>query len=440
MEKRLGMAQDRGRGRPTAPAVAGLVAAGLLLASCSYIPSVPDWANPVTWYGSVFGDRDAPAAQSAAAPQQDEEDEDKAFPRLSTVPERPTTAAGESQQVAQGLVADRENARYTDEIIRGDAAPRAVAPAPRTQVAAAPPAEEDAPPPRRRVTEVEERPAVAPAPPPATMARSTLTEDIDSRRTITTSRVGAPQRQPAAPQAVPSVVPRSIVRREARQVAAAPVPPVRATTLAQAAPPRAVAPRARAPIAAGGDQLAQFYARLLAESAATVTTAPANAAFQATAAAPIGTDSTVAPIIRETYNAALAATNQTAATPFTQVAALAEAAPTVIKFGNGSSRIARSYRAALQAVVEQQRSRGGVIRVVGHASSRTRNLPLADHNLVNFRISIDRAQSVAAELVRLGARPEVIFAEARGDSEPIFFEAMPEGEAENRRAEVFLVF
>ena len=439
MEKQLGMAQDRSRVRPSARAMGGLVVAGLLLASCSYIPSVPDWAKPTTWYDSVFGGGESATAQNAATPQQAAEDDDEAFPRLSTVPARPATApAGEGEQVAQGLVADRENARYTDEIIRGDAAPRAVPSAPRTQVAAAPPAEEPAPP-RRRVAEVEEQTAAAP-PPAAAGPRTAFDQDIDSRRTITTSRVGAPPREPAAPQAVPPIVRRNIVRRETQQAAAAPAPVARATTLAQAAPAPVMAPPARAPIAAGGDQLAQFYARLLAESAATVTTAPANAAFQATAAAPIGADAPVAPIIRQTYNAALAATNQTAAAPLTQVAALADAAPAVVKFANGSSRIARSYRSTLQVVVDEQRSRGGIIRVVGHASSRTRSLPLADHKLVNFRISIDRAQSVAAELVRLGARPDVVFAEARGDSEPVFFEVMPEGEAENRRAEVFLVF
>ena len=421
------MPEDGTRTRRPVRTAAGLVAAAFLLASCSYVPSIPDWVDPVAWYGGVFGDRDAAPSETAAATQGDEDD-DQAFPRLSTVSERPATTAGENEQVAQGLVADRENARYTDDIIRGDAAPRQAAPAPRTQVAALPPAEETAPPPRRRVAEVEERAALAP--PPAPPVSSTLDNDIDSRRTITTSRVGAP---PAAPQAVPSVVPQSIIRREAQQAAPMPVQP---------APLRAVASQARAPVAAGGDQVALVYSRLLADSAATVTTAPANAAFQATAAAPIGVEFPVAPIIRETYNAALAATNRTtgAAAPLAQVAALAGFAPTVIKFVNGSSRIARRYRPALQAIVEQQRNRGGMILVVGHASSRTRNLPLAEHNLVNFRISFDRAQAVAAELLRLGAQPGLVFAESRGDAEPVFFEAMPQGEAENRRAEVFLVF
>ena len=88
----------------------------------------------------------------------------------------------------------------------------------------------------------------------------------------------------------------------------------------------------------------------------------------------------------------------------------------------------------------EHKSRGGAVRVVGHASSRTRDLPIDRHMLVNFRISLERAQAVAAELVRLGVAPEDLFVEARSDTEPVFYESMPAGEAENRRAEVFLEF
>ena len=45
-----------------------------------------------------------------------------------------------------------------------------------------------------------------------------------------------------------------------------------------------------------------------------------------------------------------------------------------------------------------------------------------------------------AELVRLGVSPNALLVEARSDTEPVFYESMPAGEAENRRAEVFLEF
>ena len=78
--------------------------------------------------------------------------------------------------------------------------------------------------------------------------------------------------------------------------------------------------------------------------------------------------------------------------------------------------------------------------MVGHASSRTKNLPVAKHKLVNFWISMDRAQSVARELIRQGVPSNAIVVESRSDSDPRFFESMPADEAENRRAEVYLEF
>ena len=101
---------------------------------------------------------------------------------------------------------------------------------------------------------------------------------------------------------------------------------------------------------------------------------------------------------------------------------------------------ARDARAEIRKVADQYKASGGVIRVVGHASSRTKNMSVAEHNLVNFRISLDRAQAVAGELARLGVPTEAIFVEARGAADPAFFESMPAGEAGNRRTEIFLDF
>lgn len=91
------------------------VAALLLLAGCS---SVPDALNPVEWYegttdtvGGWFSDDEPPATADTGSTQGD-----KDFPNLASVPERPTpsTTAEEREQIQQGLIADRNNARYTD--------------------------------------------------------------------------------------------------------------------------------------------------------------------------------------------------------------------------------------------------------------------------------------------------------------------------------------
>ena len=74
----------------------------------------------------------------------------------------------------------------------------------------------------------------------------------------------------------------------------------------------------------------------------------------------------------------------------------------------------------------------------GYASSRTRDMSLERHKLVNFDVSQRRAEAVAAELIRQGAQPQSVFVEARSDTLPVYSEAMPRAERNNRRAEIFL--
>jgi outer membrane protein OmpA-like peptidoglycan-associated protein len=108
-----------------------------------------------------------------------------------------------------------------------------------------------------------------------------------------------------------------------------------------------------------------------------------------------------------------------------------------IHFADGSARIGAGDRETIRQVYSQYRSRGGRIHVIGHASSRTRNLDQASHQLANFSISYERARAVAAVLERMGVPPEAIVMTAMSDQEPNFFEVMPAGEAGNRRAEIF---
>jgi flagellar motor protein MotB len=57
--------------------------------------------------------------------------------------------------------------------------------------------------------------------------------------------------------------------------------------------------------------------------------------------------------------------------------------------------------------------------------------------LVNIQVSLDRAQSVARELIRLGVNPQDLLVDAVSDRKPEFFEVMPAGELGNRRVEIF---
>jgi len=80
----------------------------------------------------------------------------------------------------------------------------------------------------------------------------------------------------------------------------------------------------------------------------------------------------------------------------------------------------------------------GTIKVVGHASSRTPNMPVERHLEVIFQKSQARANAVAQALIRAGVPADHVQIEAVGDSQPIYYESMPKGEDGNRRAEIFL--
>jgi len=110
----------------------------------------------------------------------------------------------------------------------------------------------------------------------------------------------------------------------------------------------------------------------------------------------------------------------------------------IIFFGHGAADLDARDRSVLNDVAALYKQRGGSIRIVGHASSRTQNAPPDEHQLANFETSLERAEVVQGALVDLGVPLEVMQAEAVGDAEPVYHEFMPSGEAGNRRVEIFL--
>ena len=109
-----------------------------------------------------------------------------------------------------------------------------------------------------------------------------------------------------------------------------------------------------------------------------------------------------------------------------------------IRFKNGSAKLSSRDRRILAKVVRLKNERGGRIRIVGHASSRTQNTDPISHKMINFRVSAARADVVARELQRLGTDRSQLQVDAVSDSAPEFLEVMPTGEAGNRRAEIYL--
>ncbi len=113
-------------------------------------------------------------------------------------------------------------------------------------------------------------------------------------------------------------------------------------------------------------------------------------------------------------------------------------APGLIRFRHGSSRLSGKEKQYLEQIAKQARSGGKTVYVVGHSSQRTGDMGYARHKLVNFYLSLDRANAVAGELRRRGVAAEQIVVQAKGDAEPLYFEFMPDGEAQNRRVEIYV--
>lgn len=110
----------------------------------------------------------------------------------------------------------------------------------------------------------------------------------------------------------------------------------------------------------------------------------------------------------------------------------------LVYFGIGSTTLGGADRQVLRQIADLQRAYGGVVRIVGHASSRTENMPMDQHRKTNTDVAAARAKAVAEQLVRYGVRPLFVQIAGVSDTQPLYPEFMPAGEAANRRAEVYL--
>ncbi len=112
----------------------------------------------------------------------------------------------------------------------------------------------------------------------------------------------------------------------------------------------------------------------------------------------------------------------------------------VIQFLGGSTRLDVRDRQILRDVLLLQRQRGGVIRVIGHASQRQDLPDPVAHRVTKFERSLARASSVALAMLELGADRKALEVIAAADSEPLYDESEANGEAGNRRVEIFLEY
>ncbi len=112
-----------------------------------------------------------------------------------------------------------------------------------------------------------------------------------------------------------------------------------------------------------------------------------------------------------------------------------------INFYSGSSTVDNIGLKKIKKIAKIAKERNARIKIVGHASKRTRDMPLAKHKLVNFNISDKRAQSVANVFITKYSFPSFnLITEAVSDTKPLFKENMPAGTKANQRTEIFLIY
>ncbi|HXM00425.1 MAG TPA: OmpA family protein [Rhizomicrobium sp.] len=458
------MVLDQGRLPKYLARVATVVVIAGGAAGCS---SMPDWVDPTTWGGGnteTSGqqmDQQTPADQTAAnAPT----------PDLSTIPDKPAapSTSDEQKQVADSLQADRSHNQYSADALRGG-----------TEAAAAPPPA--TPPPEATDVAPTAGPnasaATAPAPPPAAApapepAPATQTASTDNGAIDATGAPGPDETAPAAASPVPAAAPAVNSSNAAVPAVPSGSGAVPATQMAMAQEP------SMTPSSSGGLPAVPADSGM----AAGVPTQPSDAdlGFQPSKAPPL--DPSVSqfvpqPIIARYQQTSVSAPSSGAAVPSSagpaipavppgkpmggpeamsgavvanfdslQTAAVAPSSvaglpPTaIVFFPHDTTILNASGKAQVRAAVEAFQSAGGqgFIRVVGHSSSRTSNMPLARHLIFNFERSQARANAVARELIAEGVPASKVLVEAVGDSQPVYYESMPQGEEGNRRAEIFL--
>ncbi len=362
------------------------------------------------------------------------------YPNLATVPPPPVRAltAAEREKLTQSLIADRANARHTDEQLRAGF----------SSVAAPPP-----PPPGEPGTQPEQvaaalSPSATPAPPapaaapsaasarngaagegPAKLSPSLSTEPVLAN---TATGMGTGDQKPvlppvgAAPRAARAggktpAEPGQGLRKQGEPPEPGPmessleVPEARATPepeqIQPAPPPPQLPPAPKVAVTptpmpgglAAGGALAPLP----------LPQAKSSAGYEPPPAAP------ELPPVPPTRTAAAAPGKASAKPPAPVGTPVAE-----IKFGTDSTTLTEKDRQTLETVLPVYQQNPGKVRIVGYAGARSG----AVEQLDSYRTALDRAQAVAAALTNAGI-----------PADKIQVEAAPRGENSGEsRAEVLL--
>lgn len=396
--------------------------------------------NPVdTWRDLTGVSRNDPDPDTTPNTKNLAAGEASDYPNLATVPPPPERAltAAEREKLTQSLIADRTNARHTDEQLRAGFSPVAAAPPPPPGAPGAQP-EQVAAAPAPSPTPVPSAPVAAPhaesarngaaAEKPAKLLPS-LSAEPASASTATgvgsageksalplagaprTARAGGKtpaepgqglrkQGEPPEPGPMESnlVVPQARATPAPEQIQPAPPPPQLPPT-----PKVAVTPTPMPGGLAAGGALAPMP----------LPEARSSAGYEPPPASP-----ELPPV--PPARAAAAGPEKGGAKPPARVGTpVAE-----IQFGTDSTTLTDKDRQTLETVLPAYQQNPGKVRIVGYAGAGSG----AVEQLNSYRTALDRAQAVASALTRAGI-----------PSDKIQVEAAPQGEnAGESRAEVLL--
>ncbi|HEX4159537.1 MAG TPA: OmpA family protein [Rhizomicrobium sp.] len=468
--------------------LARVVAPLLFATALNACSTVPDWVDPTTWVGddsqasgdqtsdavgadqstAAGTDQSAPAGQEAASAQSSD---GVHTPDIAAIPPKPTppSTADEQKQVADSLAADRAQAHYSADALRGG-----------TEAAAAPPSAESA------------APQASGSSSSSAAAGTNRTADADASSSANNQTAANPPAPPADATA-PSGGGGEEKAANAQPAAAAPA--TESTSSAGPAPNQiasadtaAAAAPAAAPIAAEPAQVAPGVQATFAPSKAPALDPSVNqfvprqilSRYQETAAAasvPAESSSaattkhhhrkkvkTSQRVIRLHYASRLSGkhtamihggfSRELANTMLRGrllkqpvplhggldpglFATASEAALAIVDFTRETTILDTTARSRIQSAARNFTAKGGTgfVRVVGHASDPGSDLPHAIRLRNNFERSEAQATAVARELIRDGVPPQKVLVEADGDRSRDGGHLMARA---SRNAEIFL--
>ncbi len=111
-----------------------------------------------------------------------------------------------------------------------------------------------------------------------------------------------------------------------------------------------------------------------------------------------------------------------------------------INFSSGSSSLNNKDIKKIRKVMKLAKEKNARVRIVGHASTRTKDMEPIKHKLANFNISDKRSQAVAKIFIDNNFPLKNLITEAVSDSKPLFYESMPAGTYGNQRTEIYLIY